>query len=195
MACVGAVVAGAAVAQAPSLTASPVLSKLESPWDMAFLPDGTMFFTEKCKGLSVRQSSGKVVPLPGMKDSKGYATTAGDLFCDGQAGMSGVAVDPDFATNRFIYVFSSSNMSKPSTNRVMRFAVSADGANVSDRKDIVADIGYKAAASDHPFGGSGAHNGGRLRFGPSDKFLYVTTGDNHSGEGPQHPRSAARSCR
>ncbi len=122
-----------------------------------------------------------------MKDSKGYATTAGDLFCDGQAGMSGVAVDPDFAMNRFIYVFSSSSMSKPSTNRVMRFAVSADGANVSDRKDIVPDIGYKAAASDHPFGGSGAHNGGRLRFGPSDKFLYVTTGDNHSGEGPQHP--------
>ena len=30
----------------------------ESPWDMAFLPDGTMFFTEKCRGLSVRLPSG-----------------------------------------------------------------------------------------------------------------------------------------
>jgi hypothetical protein len=28
--------------------------KAESPWDMAFLPDGTMFFSEKCKGLDIR---------------------------------------------------------------------------------------------------------------------------------------------
>ena len=34
--------------------------KADSPWDMAFLPDGTMFFTEKCGGLSVRTSSGSV---------------------------------------------------------------------------------------------------------------------------------------
>jgi len=53
---------------------------------MAFLPNGTMFFTEKCLGLSVRQSDGKVVKLLGMKDAKGYASTAGDLFCEGQAG-------------------------------------------------------------------------------------------------------------
>jgi glucose/arabinose dehydrogenase len=173
--------------QAPNLSATPVLSKLSNPWDMAFLPDGTMFFTEKCKGLSVRQPSGTVTRLLGMKDSQGYATMAPDLFCDGQAGMNGVAVDPNFASNRYVYVYSTSSMASPSTNRVLRFTVSPDGTRLSDRKDIVADIPYKAAKSNHPFGDSGAHNGGRIRFGPGDGFLYVTTGDNHNGEVPQSP--------
>ena len=172
---------------APNLSAVPVLSKLANPWDMAFLPDGTMFFTEKCTGLSVRQPSGTVTKLLGMKDVKGYATPGNDLFCDGQAGMSGVAVDPNFASNRLIYIYSTSSAASPSTNRVLRFNVSADGTRLSDRKDIVTDIPYKVAPSDHPFGNSGAHNGGRVRFGPADGFLYVTTGDTHNGEVPQSP--------
>lgn len=183
----GVIASGAAVAAAPNLSAKPILSKLTNPWDMAFLPDGTMFFTEKCNGLSVRSASGNVTKLLGMKDSKDYDTTAADLFCEGQAGMNGVAVDPDFAKNRFIYVYSASSMTAPGTNRVMRFVVNADNTKVSDRKDIVTDIVYKPAASDHPFGGPGAHNGGRIRFSPGDGFLYVTTGDTHNGEVPQSP--------
>ena len=35
-------------AAAPTLTTEVVVSKLDSPWDMSFLKDGTMFFTEKC---------------------------------------------------------------------------------------------------------------------------------------------------
>ena len=187
LATAGVIASGAAVAAAPNLSATPVLSKLTNPWDMAFLPDGTMFFTEKCNGLSVRSASGTVTKLLGMKDSKEYDTTAADLFCEGQAGMNGVAVDPDFAKNRFIYVYSASNMTAPGTNRVMRFVVNAENTKLSDRKDIVTDIAYKPVASDHPFGGPGAHNGGRLRFSPGDGFLYVTTGDTHNGEVPQSP--------
>lgn len=172
-------------ADVPVLTHTVVLSKLENPWDMAFLPDGTMFFTEKCKGLSVRTADGKVKPLLGMKDSKDYPETAADLFCEGQAGMQGVAVDPDFAKNRLIYVYSTSSLTAPGTNRVLRLKVSDDFGKVSDRTDIVADIPYKPKATDHPFGGPGAHNGGRLRFNPGDGFLYVTTGDTHNGEVPQ----------
>lgn len=177
----------AASAADPILAHSSVLSGRQSPWDMAFLPDGTMFFTEKCSGLSVRLADGSVKALLGMKDSKDYPETAADLFCDGQAGMNGVAVDPDFAKNRLIYVYSTSNMATPHTNRVLRLKVSDDFAKVSDRTDIVADIPYKPKATDHPFGGSGAHNGGRLRFSPGDGFLYVTTGDNHNGVVPQSP--------
>ncbi len=179
--------ANSASADAPVLAHTAVLTGLENPWDMAFLPDGTMFFTEKCRGLSVRSASGTVTPLLGMKDSKGYADTAADLFCDGQAGMNGVAVDPEFEKNRFIYVYSASKKTEPGTNRVMRFKVSDDLKKVSDRTDIVEDIPYKPAATNHPFGGSGAHNGGRLRFSPGDGFLYVTTGDTHNGEVPQSP--------
>lgn len=179
--------AGKDPAAAPALSHTVVLTKLDGPWDMAFLPDGTMFFTEKCLGLSVRLPSGKVVKLLGMKDAKGYASTASDLFCEGQAGMQGVAVDPDFARNRFIYVYSTSSLTAPGTNRVLRLKVNADVTAVSGRVDIVTDIPYKDKANDLPFGGPGAHNGGRLRFSPGDGYLYVTTGDTHNGVVPQSP--------
>ena len=48
----------------------------------------------------------------------------------------------------------------------MRMEVSKDMKSVSNRVDIVKDIQYKPFESDHPFGGPGAHNGNRLRFGP-----------------------------
>ncbi len=170
-----------------SLQHSVVLADLDNPWDMAFLDDGTMFFTEKCLGLSVLLGNGEVKKLLGMSESEGYASTADDLFCEGQAGMMGVAVDPDFATNRRIYVYSTSKMSDPHTNRLMRLVVNEDFTNISERTDIVDDVPYKMAASDHPFGGPGAHNGGRVRFNPGDGYLYLTTGDNHNGEVPQSP--------
>lgn len=181
----------------PALQASAVtvkaenFQKAESPWDMAFLPDGTMFFTEKCKGLSVRLPSGKVNALLGVAGTSGYSLVGSDLFCDGQAGVQGVAVDPDFASNRYVYVYSSSQGSNRKyggySNIVMRLKVDSSLSTVSDRVDIIDDIGYKPKKSNHPFGGPGAHNGGRIRFSPGDGFLYVTTGDNHNGARPQHP--------
>ena len=170
-----------------SLTHTVVLEDLENPWDMAFLDDGTMFYTEKCKGLSVLMPSGEINALVGMGGVDGFASSEDDLFCEGQAGMMGVAVDPDFAGNRRIYVYSTSNMVTPHTNRLMRFEVSEDFASVSGRTDIVEDVPYKMQATDHPFGGPGAHNGGRVRFNPADGYLYLTTGDNHNGEVPQSP--------
>lgn len=171
----------------PELSYSTVLSDLDDPWDMAFLSDGTMFFTEKCQGLSVRLPSGDVEALLGMEDSEGYSKTEDDLFCHGQAGMNGVAVDPKFDDNRYVYVYSASNQTTPHKNRVIRLTVNEDFTEVSDRTDIVDDIPYKQAESDHPFGDAGAHNGGRIRFSPRDGFLYVTTGDNHQGDLPQDP--------
>jgi aldose sugar dehydrogenase len=178
---------GQSASGTPGLTSTAVVSGRDLTWDMAFLPDGAMFFTEKCRGLSVRLPNGTINALLGVKDSKGYPDTAADLFCSGQAGMSGVAIDPQFATNRFIYVFSASSMTAPGSNRVLRLTVNNDLTRVSNRTDIVTDIAYKPASSNHPFGDAGAHNGGRLRFGPADGFLYVTTGDTHNGAVPQSP--------
>lgn len=169
-----------------SLQHTVVLSDVDEPWDMSFLDDGTMFFTEKCDGLSVLMPSGEVNALLGMSGAEGYPATADDLFCDGQAGMMGVAVDPDFANNRQIFVYSTSNMVTPHTNRLMRLVVNDDFTGVSDRTDIVEDVPYKMEPTDHPFGGSGAHNGGRVRFGP-DGYIYLTTGDNHNSAVPQSP--------
>ncbi|MDG4649101.1 PQQ-dependent sugar dehydrogenase [Roseibacterium sp. SDUM158017] len=171
-----------------SLGHEVVVSGLQVPWDMAFLDDGTLFFTEICKGLSVRMPDGGINRLLGMGDAEGYATLADDLFCNGQAGMNGVALDPDFEENRRIYVYSVSEMSEPPTNRVMRFTVNEAFSGLSDRTDLIEDIPYKVDPTDHPFGNPGAHNGGRIRFGP-DGYLHVTTGDNHNPELPQGPQT------
>ena len=89
---------GSQAALALDVTAE-VFQTSKDPWDMAFLPNNTMFFTEKCAGLSVRMPDGKVNKLLGVGGSTGYSANKEDLFCDGQAGVQGVAVDPDFAKN------------------------------------------------------------------------------------------------
>jgi glucose/arabinose dehydrogenase len=169
------------VLTAPTLSRSVVLSGVSGPWDVAFLPDGAMLFTEKCRGLSVRSSDGTVTRLFG---TTGSALVTPDLVCEGQSGAHGVAVDPQFASNRRLYLFMASSLSTPRTNRVVRMVLSADGRSVSARTDIITDIAFKHVGNPH--GGAGAHSGGRLRFGP-DRLLYVATGDNHSGVIPQSP--------
>jgi len=149
-----------------------------SPWDLAFVSDGTMFFTEKCRGLSVRRTNGTVARLFG---TSGSAVVANDFFCEGQTGMHGVAVDPNFASNRTVYVYMPSTLSN--SNRVVRLVVDAGYTTVSSRTDIVTNISYKVNGNN--WGGAGAHSGGRIRFSPNDGYLYITTGDNHNGPLPQ----------
>ena len=47
----GLALSGGSFAVAPTVSTEDVVDKIDSPWDMAFMKDGTMFFTEKCKGL------------------------------------------------------------------------------------------------------------------------------------------------
>lgn len=170
----------AADGETPKLSHSVLMTGLNSPWDLAFLPDGSMLFTEKCHGLSIRFKDGKVSKLFGKE---GYALLAKDLFCEGQSGVHGVAIDPEFDKNRYIYVYLASNLNKnPRTNRVARLTLAKDSKSVSERTDIVTDIPYEDAKN--AYGAPGSHSGGRIRFG-SDGFLYVTTGDNHNAPLPQ----------
>ncbi|MGH6642634.1 MAG: PQQ-dependent sugar dehydrogenase, partial [Bradyrhizobium sp.] len=157
------------------------MTGLSSPWDLAFLPNGAMLFTEKCRGLSMRPASGGTpVRLFG---TAGSALVASDLFCEGQSGAHGVAIDPDFATNRYVYMFMASNINtNPRTNRVVRIQLDPTFTTASGRIDIITDIAFKHVAN--AVGGSGAHSGGRIRFGP-DGYLYVTSGDNHNPTLPQ----------
>jgi len=162
------------------LTRTVVVSGLSSPWDLAFLPDGSILFTEKCRGLSVRRTTGTITRLFG---TSGSSLVASDLFCQGQSGVHGVAIDPDFANNRYVYVFMASNLStNPRTNRVVRLQLDAAFSTATNRVDIITDIAYKEVGNAH--GGAGSHSGGRIRFGPGG-YLYVTTGDNHNGSLPQ----------
>jgi glucose/arabinose dehydrogenase len=166
----------------PTLTRTVLVPGLSDVWDVALASDGTMFFTERCLGLSVRRANGVIVRLFGVA---GSALVARDFFCYGQSGMNGVALDPAFATNRTIYVFMLSDLTTaPRRNRVVRLQLDAGYTMASARNDIVPDIAFKDVAND--LGGPGSHSGGRIRFGP-DGLLYITTGDNHSGTVPQSP--------
>ncbi len=170
--------------ETPTLNRTVIVSGLDRPWDVAFTPDGVMLYTEKCRGLSARFANGTTVRLFG---TTGSSLVAADLFCEGQSGVHGVAVDPDFATGtRNVYVFMASNLTtNPRTNRVVRLTLGADSTTASARTDIITDIAYKDAGNG--VGGAGAHSGGRVRFGP-DRFLYVTSGDNHNATLPQEPQ-------
>jgi len=171
-----------AATDTPVLTRTVVLPGLSSPWDIAVAADGAIFFTEKCRGLSVRHTNGTVVRLFG---TSGSALVAPDLVCVGQSGVHGVALDPAFATNQTVYVYMLSNLTtSPRTNRVIRLVLNAGYTTASNRVDIVTDIAFKDVAN--AVGGAGSHSGGRVRFGP-DGLLYVTTGDNHNATLPQSP--------
>lgn len=171
----------AAGASQPTLAVTVVASGLSSPWDIAFLPDGAMLFTENRRGLSLRSSDGTITRLFG---TGGSAVVAPDLTWDGQSGVLGVTVDPQFASNRRVYMFMTSSLTTPRTNRVIRLVLAPDGRSVTARTDIITDIAFKSVGNSH--GGPGQHSGGRLRFG-LDGLLYVTTGDNHNGVIPQSP--------
>jgi aldose sugar dehydrogenase len=165
----------------PTLARTVVMSGLSNPWDVAVAADGSMFFTERCRGLSVRHPRGSITRLFG---TAGSALVASDLHCQGQSGVHGVAFDPSFATSRVIYVYMASTLSSPITNRVVKLTLNTDFTSASGRVDIVTDIAFKNVGN--AVGGAGAHSGGRIRFGP-DGFLYVTTGDNHNPVIPQSP--------
>ncbi len=70
--------AGPASTEVPTLTRTTVVSGLASPWDLAFTPDGTMLYTEKCRGLSARFANGTTVRLFGT--SRISAGGAGSLL-------------------------------------------------------------------------------------------------------------------
>src|SRR5436190_10527066 len=103
--------AGAASAAiSPSgFTTSTVASGLSEPTLMSFAPDGRIFVSEKAGRLRIIKN-GALLSTPFMTLS---------VSTDGERGLLGTAFDPNFATNRWIYVYYTNN--SPLGNRVSRF--------------------------------------------------------------------------
>ena len=129
-----------------------VAEDLLVPWSIDWLPDGTILFTERGGDLRAIQD-GMLVPEPLVSVHGSSA----------EGGMLGVAVDPDFEENGYIYIYYTYSEFISTANKVVRYQL-ANGVATED-KVLVEGIP-----------GAGVHNGGRIQFGP-DQRLYVTTGD------------------
>lgn len=159
----------AAVACVPpdDLAVTVVADNLVQPWDIGFLPDGTMLATEK---------NGQIDAWVG--GTKRVLADPVDSIVAGEGGMMGLAVDGSFASNRYIYTCFLSNIAGPRDVRVARWRVSDDLTTLTNRLDIITGIPYS----------TGRHSGCRPRFGP-DGYLWVGTGDAAVGTNPQNKQS------
>jgi glucose/arabinose dehydrogenase len=138
--------------------------RLEVPWGVDFLPDGAAVVTERISGRVLRVSS------DGRVSSLGAITTA---VPQGEAGLLGAAVSPDFATDRTLFFY----LTTGSDNRVVKARL--EGSRLGATSVVLDGI---------PAGF--IHDGGRIAFGP-DGHLYVTTGETGDPELAQDPASLA----
>lgn len=143
---------------------------LDTPWAVAFLPDNKIIFTERSGLLHIVDETGKQVIDPIQIEG---------VLEIGEGGLLGVAVDPEFTKNQFIYVYLTYEgaTDQNTANRVVRYKLANN--DLSNRTVIVDAIP-----------GASNHNGGRIAFGP-DKFLYITTGDAQEPSRAQDTKSLA----
>ena len=147
--------AGATLPQGFSETM--VSGGLSSPTAMDFAPDGRLFVCLQAGQLRVIKN-GTLLATP-------FLTVTVDS--SGERGLLGVAFDPNFATNNFIYVYYTVPGS-PAHNRVSRFTANGDTA-VAGSEFILLNLNNLSAATNH--------NGGAIHFGPDGK-LYIAVGEN-----------------
>ena len=131
-----------------------VLTGLEIPWSMNFAPDGRLFITE-------RPGRVRIVTLGGSSE---LALTLDGVYAQGEAGLLGLALDPEFAQNRFVYLYYSATVSGGAVNRIVRY------------REVNSRLGERVVLLDN-IPAAQIHDGGRLRFGP-DGLLYASAGDS-----------------
>ncbi|HEX9269653.1 MAG TPA: PQQ-dependent sugar dehydrogenase [Candidatus Limnocylindria bacterium] len=145
----------------PVLVDTVVESGLSVPWDLAFAPDGRMFVTERMGSILIFESGRPNAKRLGL-------VRVPDVRAMGEAGLMGIAVDPDFATTGFVYVCASRIDEGEWRNQVLRYRA-ADSTLTFD--GFVIRSGIRAAS---------LHDGCRLRFGADGK-LWLTMGETGDG--------------
>jgi glucose/arabinose dehydrogenase len=142
-----------------------VAEGLDTPWGLAFLPNGKMLVTERPGRLRVVTADGKLSePVAGLPA----------VDARGQGGLLDVAIDPNFASNSYIY-WSYAEPGDGMNNTAVARGKLVDGA--APRVDEP-----KVIYSQRPQLNSRAHFGSRLVFG-RDGTLFITQGDRSITEG------------
>ncbi len=158
-------------AQAQSVRLETVVTGLQNPWGLAFLPDGRFLVTEKAGRLRIIGADGKLgIPVTGVPE----------VAATGQGGLLDVLLDSDFARNRTLYFCFSEPAPTGNANStaLARASLSSDDARLEDVKVIF---------SQQPKVASSAHFGCRIAEsripglqGLPDGKLFLTLGDRFS---------------
>ncbi|HKA46550.1 MAG TPA: PQQ-dependent sugar dehydrogenase [Methyloceanibacter sp.] len=150
--------------QAGTLKVETVSDGLAHPWGLAFLPDGQMLVTERPGTLRLVAKNGtKSTPLTGVPT----------VFAEGQGGLLDVAIDPDFSSNRLVYL----TYSEPGEG----------GASTAVARGKLGDTGLddvEVIFRQEPKVEGGNHFGSRLAFA-RDGTLFITLGERFTFERAQ----------
>ncbi|RVM33349.1 PQQ-dependent sugar dehydrogenase [Sinorhizobium meliloti] len=141
---------------------------VEHPWGAALLPDGDMLVTERPGRLRLVSAEGAVgEPIEGVPD----------VFAQGQGGLLDVALDPDFATNRTVYLSFAEEREGGAATSVGRGRLNDDATALSD---------FKIIFRQEPAASGENHFGSRLAFAPDGK-LFITLGERFDMQEAQDP--------
>jgi glucose/arabinose dehydrogenase len=157
-----------AVSLPSGFTQSPVVGGLTGPTDMEFAPDGRLFVAEEAGKVRIVKPDGT---LPTFLD------ISSKVDITGERGLLGVAFDPNFAANHFVYLHYTRKATPtiPVHNRVVRVTANGDSA-VAGSEVLIFRLNNQSAVN---------HLGGALDFGKDGK-LYISTGDNATTENAQN---------
>lgn len=137
-----------------------VVGGLNHPWAMAFLPEGGVLITERPGNLRLlRIPGGLSKPLAGVPK----------VAAQGQGGLLDVALSPDFAQDRYVYLSYAEADGSKSGTAVGRGKLSADGSALED---------FRVLFRQQPKLSSGLHYGSRLVF-DGKGYLYISLGENN----------------
>jgi len=147
--------------QEADVTPQTMITGLDTPWALDFAPDGRIFVSERPGQIRVVEN-GRLLPDPWLKIDQ--------VLEQSESGLLGLALDPDFKNNGFVYVaYTYAGAQNPYVNRLSRFRENPQTKRGGEEKVLIDGVV-----------GASNHNGGAVRFGPDGK-LYWTMGERFQG--------------